>query len=205
MGVFNKLSETLQESKEKIKKTVEEYIIFSSQAKELTLKPKMVMRLCEQAESRIEQLTSLQPDAEEGLIATILYNNIQVKVHFTPEKITLHEDTITGEIRLLKQPEFETESIVYRYLIAGWKIFLGGKIPDGNLPKEVRIEKDKVYYTLPRQQLQLVDALFHSLENGSALMTNLKQGDLTIKTSAALTWKNFKFQNMLKFLKLKKD
>jgi hypothetical protein len=205
MGVFNKLSETLQESKEKIKKTVEEYIIFSSEAKELTLKQKMVLRLCQQAESRIEQLTSLQPDAEEGLIATILYNNIQVKVHFTPEKITLHEDNITGEIRLLKQPEFATESIVYRYLIAGWKIFLGGKIPDDNLPKEVRIEKDKVYYTLPRQQLQLVDALFHSLENGSALMTNLKQGDLTIKTSAALTWKNFKFQNMLKFLKLNKD
>lgn len=203
MGVFNKLSETLQESKELIKKRVEEYISFSNEAKQLTLKQKMVLRLCQQAESRIEQLISLEPDAEEGFIAKILHNNIQIKLHFTPEKITLEEDSITGELRLLKSPEFETESIVYRYLIAGWKIFLGGKIPDGNLPKEVRIEKDKIYYTLPRNQLQLVDALFHNLENGSTLITSLKQGDLTIKTSVALSWKNFKFQNMLKFLKLK--
>ncbi|WP_414527034.1 hypothetical protein [Nodularia chucula] len=205
MGVFNKLNETLQESKELIKKRVEEYISFSSETKELTLKKKMVLRLCQQAESRIEQLTSLEPDAEEGFIAKILHNNIQVKLHFIPEKITLNEDSITGELRLLKTPEFETESIVYRYLIAGWKIFLGGKIPDGNLPKEVRIEKDRIYYTLPRNQLMLVDALFHNLENGSTLMTNLKEGDLTIQSAVALSWKNFKFQNMLKFLKLKKD
>ncbi|MDP5339465.1 MAG: hypothetical protein NWQ28_12920 [Nodularia sp. (in: cyanobacteria)] len=203
MGVFNKINETFQESRQLLKKSLEEYISFSNEAKQLTLKRKMVLRLCQQAESRIEQLTSLEPDDEEGLIAKILYNNIQVKLHFTPEKITLEEDSITGELRLLNSPEFETESIVYRYLIAGWKIFLGGKIPDGNLPKEVRIEKDKVYYTLPRNQLQLVDALFHNLENGSNLMTSLKQGDLTIKTSVALNWKNFKFQNMLKFLKLK--
>ena len=203
MGVFNKINETFQESKQLLKKSLEEYISFSNEAKQLTLKRKMVLRLCQQAESRIEQLTSLETDAEEGLIAKILYNNVQVKLHFTPEKITLEEDSITGELRLLKSPEFETESIVYRYLIAGWKTFLGGKIPDGNLPKEVRIEKDKIYYTLPRNQLQLVDALFHNLENGSTLMTSLKQGDLTIKTSVALSWKNFKFQNMLKFLKLK--
>lgn len=205
MGVFNKLNETLQESKELIKKRVEEYISFSSETKELTLKKKMVLRLCQQAESRIEQLTSLEPDSEVGFIAKILHNNIQVKLHFTPEKITLNEDSITGELRLLKTPEFETESIVYRYLIAGWKIFLGGKIPDGNLPKEVRIEKDRIYYTLPRNQLQLVDALFHNLENGSTLMTTLKRGDLTIQSAVALSWKNFKFQNMLKFLKVKKD
>ncbi len=203
MGVFNKINETFQESKQLLKKSLEEYISFSNEAKQLTLKRKMVLRLCQQAESRIEQLTSLETDAEEGLIAKILYNNVQVKLHFTPEKITLEEDSITGELRLLKSPEFETESIVYRYLIAGWKIFLGGKIPDGNLPKEVRIEKDKIYYTLPRNKLQLVDALFHNLENGSTLMTSLKQGDLTIKTSVALSWKNFKFQNMLKFMKLK--
>ncbi|AUB37106.1 hypothetical protein COO91_03038 [Nostoc flagelliforme CCNUN1] len=33
---------------------------------------------------------------------------------------------------------------------------------------------NKVYYTLSRNQLQLLDDLFDSLENGSALMTNLK-------------------------------
>lgn len=203
MSVFNKITERFQESRQFLKKSTEEYIMFSPEAKQLTLKRKMVLRLCKQAVSRVEQLTSLEPDSEEGLIATIEHNKIQVQLHFTPEKITLNEDYIEGELRLLKPPTFATESIVYRYLIAGWKIFLGGKIPNGTLPKEVRMQNNKIYYTLPRQQLMLLDSLFHNLENGSALMTNLQQGDLTIETSVALNWKNFKFQNMLQFLKLK--
>jgi hypothetical protein len=103
----------------------------------------------------------------------------------------------------LKSPQFETESIVYRYLIAGWVRFLGGKLPNRALPKEVRIENNKVYYTLPRNQSQLLDSLFHSLENGSALMTTLKQGDLTIETSVVLSWNNFKLKNLLQLLNFK--
>lgn len=91
--------------------------------------------------------------------------------------------------------------MIYRYLIAGWKTFLEGKIPNGALPKEVKIENNKVYYNLPRNQLQLLDSLFHNLETGSALMTNVKQGDLTIETSVALNWNNFKLQNLLQLLK----
>ena len=203
MGVFNKVAATFQESRQFLKRSLEEYIMFSSSAKELTLTKKMVLLLCQQAESRVEQLKSLEPHSEEGLIATIEYNNIQVKLHFTPEKITLNKDCVEGELRLLNPPKFETESIVYRYLIAGWTRFLGGKFPNGALPKEVRIENNKVYYTLPRTQLQLLDSLFHSLENGSALITNLQQGNLTIETSVALSWNNFKLQNLLQLLNLK--
>lgn len=203
MGVFNKITVSFHESRQFIKRSLEEYIMFSSEAKQLTLKKKMVLLLCQQAESRVEQLKSLEPDSEEGLIATIEYNKIQVQLHFTPEKLTLNEDCLEGELRLLKTPKFETESIVYRYLIAGWNIFLGGKIPNEALPKEVRIENNKVYYTLPRNQSQLLDALFHSLENGSALMTNLEQGDLNIETSVALSWNNFKLQKLLQVLNVK--
>jgi len=203
MGVFNKITATFQESRQFLKRSLEEYIIFSSEAKRLTLKRKMVLVLCQQAESRVEKLKSLEPDSEEGLIATIEYNKIQVQLHFTPEKITLYENYIEGELGLLKPPQFDTESIVYRYLIAGWQTFLGGKIPNGALPKEVRIENNKIYYTLPRNQLQLLDTLFHNLEIGSALMTNLKEGDLTIETSVALSWNNFKVQNLLQFLNQK--
>lgn len=203
MGVFHKLTTTFQESRQFIIRSLEEYIMFSSEAKQLTLKKKLVLLLCKQAESRVEQLKSLEPDLEEGLLATIEYNKIQIKLHFTPEKITLNKDCIEGELRLLKHPQFDTESIVYRYLIAGWKTFLGGKLPNGALPKEVRIENDKVYYSLPRNQLQLLDSLFHSLENGSALITKLKEGDLTIETSVALSWDNFKLQNLLQLLNLK--
>ncbi|MDJ0734857.1 MAG: hypothetical protein QNJ47_12445 [Nostocaceae cyanobacterium] len=203
MNVLNKITFTFQDSKKFLQGMISEYILFNSQAKQLTLKKKTVLLLCQQAESRVEQLKSLETDSEEGLIATIKYNNIKVQVHFTPEKITLYQDYLQGELRLLKSPQFETESIVYRYLIGGWKTFLGGKIPNGVLPKEVRIENDKVYYTLPRNQLQLLEAFFHTLENGSALKTNLKQGDLTIETSASLNWKDFKLQNLLQLMNRK--
>ncbi|MEH1872211.1 hypothetical protein [Nostoc sp.] len=201
--MFGKITAAFQESRQFIKRSLEEYIMFSSGAKQLTLTKKMVLVLCQQAESRVEQLKSLEPHSEEGLVATIEYNKIQVQLHFTPEKITLHEDCLEGELRLLKSPKFETESIVYRYLIVGWTTFWGGKLPNGALPKEVRIENNKVYYTLPRNQLQLLDDLFYSLENGSALMTNLKKGDLTIETSVVLSWNNFKLQNLLQLLNLK--
>ena len=203
MGVFNKITATFQESRQFLKKSLGEYILFSSEDKQLTLKKPIVLLLCQQAESRVEQLISLKPDTDEGLIATIEYNKIQVKLHFTPEKITLNEDCIEGVLSLLKPPQFDTESIVYRYLIAGWKTFWGGKLPNGALPKDVRIENNKVYYTLPRNQLQLLEDFFYSLENGSALITNLKQGDLTIETSVALSWNNFKLKNILQLLNLK--
>jgi len=105
----------------------------------------------------------------------------------------------------LKSPQFETESIVYRYLIAGWVKVLGRKLPNGALPKEVRIENNKVYYTLPRNELQLLDSLFHNFENDSALMTTLKQGDLTIETSVVLSWNNFKLKNLLQLLIIHKS
>ncbi|MBN3891010.1 MAG: hypothetical protein HWQ43_18265 [Nostoc sp. JL31] len=203
MGFFNKFAATFEESRQFLKRSLEEYIMFSSEAKQLTLTKKMVLLLCQQAESRVEQLKSLEPHSEQGLIATIEYNKIQVKLHFTPEKITLNKDCIEGELRLLNPPQFETEAIVYRHLIAGWTRFLGGKLPNGTLPKEVRIENNKVYYTLPRNELQLLDSLFPSLENGSTLITKLQQGELTIETSVALSWNNFKLQNLLQVLNLK--
>lgn len=193
MGILNK-----------IKAIFEEYIMFNSEAKQLTFKKKTVLLLCEQAQSRVEQLESLQPDVEEGFIAVMEHNKVKVQLHFTPEKITLHEDSFEGTLRLLKPPSFDTDSLVYRYLIAGWNTFLGGKIPNGALPKGVKLENNIVYYTLPRNQSQLVDGLFHNLKNGSALIINVKQGDLIIESSASLHWSDFKLQNLLQLLKFKK-
>jgi hypothetical protein len=203
MSLFNKITATFQDSKQFLIKIIQEYLTLDLEAKQLTLKKKFVLLLCQQAEFRVEQLKNLEPDPDEGLIATIDYNNIQTTLHFTPEKITFENDFIKGELRLLKPPKFDTDSIVYRSLIAGWRTFLGGKIPNQALPKEVRIENNKVYYTLPRNQLEVLDALFHNLENGSALIMNLEQGDLTIESSADISWSNFKLQNLLYFINSK--
>lgn len=201
--MFGKIKATLQDSKQFLQGMIAEYIMFSPQAKQLTLKQKTVILLCQQAVSKVEQLKSLQPDDKEGLIAIIEHKQIQAKIHFTPEKITLHEDYIEGQLRLLIPPQFQTDSLVYRYLIAGWQVFLGGKLPNGALPDGVRLENDKVYYTLPRKQLQLLDALFSRLKNDSALITTLKQGELIIESSVTLNWSELKLQNLLQVLKLK--
>ncbi|MBW4668038.1 MAG: hypothetical protein KME60_11605 [Cyanomargarita calcarea GSE-NOS-MK-12-04C] len=205
MSIFNKITATFQKSRKVLQKTLEEYVTFSSEAKQLTLKKKTVLLLCQQAQSRVEKVKSLQPDSDEGLIAIIEHQQIQVQLHFTPEKITLGEKDIEGELRLLKPPQFDSDSIVYRYLIASWNMFLGGKIPNGALPQGVKVEKNKIYYTLPRNQSQLLDSLFHNLEKGSTLTTNLKQGDLVIETSVSLNLNDLKLQNFLQMLNIIKD
>ncbi|MEM7579777.1 MAG: hypothetical protein ACFB02_10345 [Mastigocoleus sp.] len=196
MSIFDKIGE----SSNFLQKTLEKYIVFNSEAKEVTLKNKAVLILCQQAQSRVEQFKSLETHPEEGLIATVEQKQITANLHFTPETITLNPDSIDGELRLLTTPELESESMLYKYLIAGWKTFLGGKIPDGTLPKNFRIEGDRVFYNLPRNQLKLLDAFAHTLENGSTLGANLKQGELTIKTSVALSWDDLKLQSLLQLL-----
>jgi hypothetical protein len=203
MSLFNAIAANLPQPRKLLQGVIEDYISFAPQSKQVILKKKTVISLCQQVESRVEQIKSIQPDEEEGLIATIEVNKIQVKLHFIPDKITLHQDCLQGEIRLLNPPKLETESIVYRYLIAGWQTFLGGKIPNGVLPKEVRIDKDRIYYNLPRQQLQLLDILFHTLENDSALVIDIKKAELKIQSSVALRWDDFKLQSLLQLLQRK--
>jgi hypothetical protein len=194
MNIFNKAKAKLQESGKLLQKLIEEYAVFDLPAKQLILKNKTVILLCQQAELKVDKLTSLIPDSEQGLIALVEHNKIQIKIHFTPEKMTLKDDCIEGQLHLLTPPQFETDSLVYRALIAGWKIFLGGQIPNQALPEQVRVEGDKIYYTLPRNQLQLLEAFFHNLQTDSCLTTSLKQGELIINSSVALSWNNFKLQ-----------
>ena len=203
MNLFNKVKATVQESKQFLREIIKDYILFDSGNKQLILKKKTVVMLCQHAVARVEQLKSLEPDLSEGLIATIEHKKIQARIHFTPEKITLNKDTIKGELRLLTPPQFQTESIIYRYLIAGWHNFLGGKVPNAALPDSIRVENNKIYYTMPRNQSQLLEALFSSLKNESALITSLKQGELTIETSVALSWNDFNLQSLLQLLNRK--
>ena len=196
MNVFNQLKTKVQESQQLLTEIIKEYILLIPESKQLTLKKRTVLLFCKQAVSRVEQLESLETDLSEGLVATVEHKKVQVKINFTPEKITLNENSIERELRLLTPPQFQTDSIVYRYLIAGWQNFLGGKISNGKLPEGVRVKDDKVYYTLPRNQSQLIEALFSSLKNESALITSLKQGELMIETSVALSWSNFDLQKL---------
>jgi len=51
MGILNKITVTFQGSRKILQRTLEEYILLRSEAKQLTLKKKMVLLLCQQAES----------------------------------------------------------------------------------------------------------------------------------------------------------
>ena len=200
MKILNKIKSTVRESKQYFGENIENYIVFNLDEKQLILKQRTVKLFCQQAVVRVEQLKDLEVDIVEGLIATIEHNKVQVKIHFTPEKIILNKDNIEGELRLLTKPQFQTENIVYRYLIAGWQNFLGGKVPNTALPENIRIEKDKLYYSMPRNQSQLLEALFSSLKDKSVLRTSIKQGELTIKTSVALSWNDFNFRSLFQLL-----
>lgn len=64
--MFGKITAAFQESRQFLKRSLEEYIMFSSGTKQLTLTKRMVSLLCQQAESRVEQLKSLKPHSEQG-------------------------------------------------------------------------------------------------------------------------------------------
>lgn len=89
------------------------------------------------------------------MIAVIETDKVQAKLHFTPEKITIKDDYVEGELKLLNSPQLASNSMVYRYLIAGWQTFLGSKITEQVLPKDIRVERDKIYYSLPKEKLEL--------------------------------------------------
>lgn len=80
---------------------------------------------------------------------------------------------------------------------------MGGQIPSQALPEQVRVEGNKICYTLTRNQLQLLDAFFHNLQTDSYLITHLKQEELFIKSSVALSLNNFKLQSLYQALNLK--
>ncbi len=202
MNVFKQLKTKFQESGKLAQKLLSEYIIFVRESKQLVLTQKTVLLLCQQAINRVEQIKSLEPDSEEGLIATIEANQVKAELHFTPETITVHQDYIEGELRLLNPPKFSSESLIYRYLIAGWQTFLGGKIPNGVVPEGVRLEKDIIYYKLTRNQSDLVDALFSGVENDSNLSTSLVQGNLIISGAVVFNWNNIKIQKLIQALQV---
>ncbi len=189
MGLLDQLGKVAQNSGKLLQKQVEDYVIVDSPAQQLTLKAKTVELLCQKAIQRVDQLTALEPDPHRGLLATIEHNPIKANIHFTPEKICIKGDFAEGQLRLLQKPQVESSSVMYRTLIAGWSTFLGGYIPNQSLPEEVRIEGDLVYYTLPKGQLRLVDALFHNIQDGSALNLDLQQSELHIKSAVAINWR----------------
>jgi hypothetical protein len=203
MEILNQLGKAFQGSGKLLQQYVKDYIDVIPQSKQLILKPKAVLLLCQQATARVEQLTGLEPDANEGLIAIVEHQQIKVKVHFTPEKILFKGDFIEGQLRLLNKPKFETNSPIYRVLISGWNtFFLGGYIPNQVLPEGVRVDGDKVYYKFPKAQLRLMNALFQKLEDDSALNLSLKQGELSIESAIAINWSDLNFQDLLKIFNI---
>lgn len=199
MKIFNQLGKVAQSSGKLLQKQAENYLVISPASRQIVLKPKTVELLCQQAVQRVEQITALEIAPDEGLIATVEHQQVKIKVHFTPEKILLKGDLIEGQLRLIKKPQVESESFLYRTLIAGWKTFLGGHIPAQALPEGVRIEGNLVYYSFPVAQLRLIEALFHNLEDGSSLNLELKHGELKIDSAVAINWSDL---NLLSLMQL---
>ncbi|BAZ43442.1 hypothetical protein NIES4102_04420 [Chondrocystis sp. NIES-4102] len=200
MNKFSNLKNIWQQSQEFSK----QYIVLNREEQQLILKEKTLLLLCKQAENRIANLVSLQPEATEGMIAVIETDKVEATLHFTPEKISIKDDYVEGELRLLSTPKLASDSMVYRYLIAGWQTFLGSKIPAQVLPKDIRVEQDKVYYSLPKDKLELLKPFLATVEKDSTLSTTLKNKELTITSSANINWENFKIQDLIQLFLAKK-
>lgn len=203
LNIFNQLGKAAQHPGKFLQKQVEDYIAVHPADHQLVLKPKTVLLLCHKAVQRVNWLTDLVPDSQIGLIATIEHPQVKAILHFTPEKIYLKGDLVEGQIRLLKKPDLEATSPVYRTLIAGWNIFLGGHIPNQALPEGVRLEGDRIYYTLPKAQLRIVDALFHKIQkiqDGSALNLTLEQSALDMTSTVDIHWGALNVRSLIQLL-----
>ena len=201
MKPFNRLKKAVQNSGQLLQNYLKDYIAIDSPSKVIILKPKAVLLLCQQAVSKVEKLTSLEPDPKEGLIAVIEHEAIKVNVHFSPEKILLTDDGVEGQLRLLSKPQIDSDRIIYRTLIAGWKIFLGGNLPNHALPEGVRIDGERVYYNFPNGQLKILDVLLQNLENNSALNLTLQEGELRIESAVEIHWNQINLQGLLQIFK----
>lgn len=197
MKIFDQLGKLAQNPGKLLQKQLEDYLVVSPPEQQLILKPKTVLLLCQKATQRVEPLTALAPDPQDGLIATVTQGKIKANIHFTPEKIYLKGDRVEGQLRLLQAPQMESSSPLYHTLIAGWSTFLGGYIPNQSLPEGVRLEGNRVYYTLPKDQLRLVDALFHNLQDGSAVDLTLHHGELQIKSTVAINWSDINLRSLI--------
>jgi hypothetical protein len=197
MGFLDQLGKVAHNSGKLLQKQVEDYIVVDPPTQQLTLKAKTVELLCQKTIQRVDQLTALSPAPQQGLLATIEHNQIKAKIHFIPERICIQGDFVEGQLRLLHRPEIESSSPMYRTLIAGWSTFLGGYVPNQALPEGVRLDGDLVYYTLPKAQLRLIDALFHHVQDGSALNLDLQQGELLIQSTVAINWRDINLISLL--------
>jgi hypothetical protein len=137
-------------------KQVQKYIHFEESSKELILKERSVALLCKQIQKKIGQIKALDPDVNEGLVAVIEHENITVKVRFTPDKIIYENNLIRGELVLLDKPEVQSNSFLYSILISSWSIFLGGYIPPQVLPKQVKMDGNRIHYEFPQEQTKLL-------------------------------------------------
>ncbi len=194
MKILNQLNKLGNLLKERLK----EYIVISPQSKQLALETKAVLLLCKQATTKVNQLISLETDAKEGLIAVIQHKQIRVKAHFTPEKIIAKGNMIEGRLKLLNKPDIETDSLIYRPLILIWKTILGGNIDNQVLPERMRIEGDIIYYEFPKEQLPLVDALFHKIKDNSSLNLSLIEGKLLIESDISINWSDFNVKELIR-------
>ncbi len=202
MGLLKNLGQKVKNTGKLLQPLLQSYLTFNRETKQLILKQKTVLFLCQKVETKIEQIISLKPDQEQGLIAIIKQEEITAKIHFNPELITFKEDCIEGQLKLLHKPDLKSDSLLYSYLIAGWKIFLGGKVPKFVLPENIKIENDLIYYSFPRGQVQLLEVLLKTIENGSTLKTNLEKGELMIETSMIINWQDINLQDLMLILKI---
>lgn len=199
MNLFKNLQETVNKSKEALQQLATGYISLNPQSKQLILRKHTVSLLCQQVEKKVSQITSLKPHPTEGLLAVIQRDNMTITLHFTPVSVTFKEDVIEGKIKLLQKLDIKTDSWFYNTLLQGWKVFLGGVIPNVSLEK-IKIEGQDVLYSFPRNEIKLLEILFEGINAGSSLNLSLKQEELAIGGDLSISWDKINIKELITLL-----
>ncbi len=66
----------------------------------------------------------------------------------------------------------------------------------------MRIEGDIIYYEFPKDQVPLINALFHKIEDNSVLNLDLIEGRLIIESQVSINWRDINLQELSQIFNL---
>lgn len=71
------------------------------------------------------------------------------------------------------------------------------------LPEKFKVEGDKIYYKLPRNEVKLLEVLTKYFTPDSTLSTDMQAGELIIESAIAINWNDINLSGLISILKVK--
>lgn len=160
-------------------KLMADYAEISADGRSATLKQPSLNQLIALAVAKIPELTKLELEKEQGLIATIEKGLLKVRVHFTLNHIVLHEHTVSGQIELLNN--IQGEDWLSKILIKIMSIIFGDNTINRKLPKNIKKSGSFIDFEIDREELGILNTLFAVVKPETKIETQLANKQLIFR------------------------